>query len=47
MVGHVRLVVDKVALQQVASEYVGFSYQFSFHQKFRLHLSSGACKEGE
>jgi hypothetical protein len=29
--GHVRFVVDKVALEQVSTEYFGFTRQFSFH----------------
>jgi hypothetical protein len=37
-------VVDKFALGQVFSEYLGFPCQFSFHRLFHihLHLSSGA-----
>jgi hypothetical protein len=35
-VGHVRSVVDKVALGQVFSEYFGFPCQFSFHH-IRIH----------
>jgi hypothetical protein len=36
-------VVDKVALEQVFSEYFSFPYQFSFHQLLHTqHLSSGA-----
>jgi hypothetical protein len=42
--GHVGFVVDKVALEQVFSEYFGFQCQFSFHQMLHCHhhLSSGA-----
>jgi hypothetical protein len=41
--GHVGIVVDKVALGQVFSEYFGFPYQFSFHRLLHIHhLSSGA-----
>jgi hypothetical protein len=42
--GHVGFVVDKVALNQVFSEYFGFPRQFSFHRLLRIHhhLSSGA-----
>jgi hypothetical protein len=42
--GHVGLVVDKVALGQVFSEYIGFPCQFSFHRLLHIHhhhLSSG------
>jgi hypothetical protein len=41
----VGFVVDKVALGQVFSEYLGFPCQFSFHQLLHIHhhyLSSGA-----
>jgi hypothetical protein len=30
--GHVGVVVDKLAMGQVFSEFFGFSWQFSFHQ---------------
>jgi hypothetical protein len=42
--GHVGFVVDRVALGQVFSEYVGFPCQFSFHRLLHIHhhLSSGA-----
>jgi hypothetical protein len=43
-------VVDKVALEQVFSEYFGFPCQFSFHQllqKNHPHLSSGVCTIGQ
>jgi hypothetical protein len=41
--GHVRFVVDKVALGKVFSEYFGFPCQFSFHLLLHTqHLSSGA-----
>jgi hypothetical protein len=40
---HVGFVVDKVALDQVFSEYFGFSCQFSFHRLLHTHhLPSGA-----
>jgi hypothetical protein len=47
--GQVGFVVDKVALEQVFSEYFGFSYQFSFHQLLHNHphLSSGAGTIGQ
>jgi hypothetical protein len=39
----VGFVVDKVALEQVFSEYFGFPCQFSFHQLLHTHhLLSGA-----
>jgi hypothetical protein len=40
----VRFVVDKVALGQVFSEYIGFPCQFLFHQMLYIHhhLLSGA-----
>jgi hypothetical protein len=42
--GHVGFVADKVTLGQVFSEYIGFSYQFSFHLLLHSHhLSSGAA----
>jgi hypothetical protein len=41
--GHVRFVLDNVALGQVFSEYFGFPCQFSFHRLLHIHhLSSGA-----
>jgi hypothetical protein len=41
--GHVGFVVDKVALGQVFSEYLGFPSQFSFQRLLHTHhLSSGA-----
>jgi hypothetical protein len=47
--GHVGLLVDKVALGQVFSDYFGFPCQFSFHRLFHIHrhLSSGAGTIGE
>jgi hypothetical protein len=45
--GHVRFVVDKVALGQVYSEYFGFPCQFSFHQLLHTNLSSGAGTIGQ
>jgi hypothetical protein len=41
---HVGFVVDKVALEQVLSEYIGFPCKFSFHRLLHTHhlLSSGA-----
>jgi hypothetical protein len=47
--GHVGFVVDKVALGQVFSEYLGFPCQSSFHQlpHNHPHLSSGACTIGQ
>jgi hypothetical protein len=44
---HVGLVVDKVALEQVSSEYFEFPCQFSFHQTLHHHLSSGAGTRGQ
>jgi hypothetical protein len=44
---HVGFVVDKVALGQVFSENVGFPCQFSFHQMFHTHLSTGAGAIGQ
>jgi hypothetical protein len=38
----VEFVVDRVAVEQVFSEYFGFPCQFSFHQLLLTHLSSGA-----
>jgi hypothetical protein len=35
--GHVEFVVDKVALEQVFSEYYGFPCQFSFHRLLHNH----------
>jgi hypothetical protein len=41
-------VVDKMALEQVFSEYFGFPCQFSFHRLFHTHhLSSGAGTIGQ
>jgi hypothetical protein len=41
--GHVRFVVDEVALGQVFSECFGFPWQFSFYRLLHSHhLSSGA-----
>jgi hypothetical protein len=41
-------VVDKVALEQVFSEYFGFPCQFSFHRLLHTnHLSSGAGTTGQ
>jgi hypothetical protein len=41
--GPVGFVVNKVALEQVFSEYFGFPCQFSFHRLLHTyHLSSGA-----
>jgi hypothetical protein len=46
--GHVGFVVDKVALEQVFSEYFGFPCQFSFHRLLHTHhLSSGAATIGQ
>jgi hypothetical protein len=45
--GHVGLVVDKVALGQVFSEYFGFPCQFSFHRLLHTHLASGAGTVGQ
>jgi hypothetical protein len=46
-VGQVGFVVDKVALGQVFSEYVGFPCQSSFHQLLHPHPSSGAGTIGQ
>jgi hypothetical protein len=45
----VGFVVDKVALGQIFSEYVGFPYQSSFHQFLHNHhhISSGAGTTGQ
>jgi hypothetical protein len=44
----VGFVVDKVALEQVFSEYFGFPCQFSFHRLLHVqHLSSGAGTVGQ
>jgi hypothetical protein len=40
--GHVGSAADKAALGQVFSVYIGFPYQFLFHQMLHTHLSSGA-----
>jgi hypothetical protein len=40
--GHVGFVVDKVALEQVFSEYFGFPCQISFHRLLHADISSGA-----
>jgi hypothetical protein len=40
----VGFVVDNVVLEQVFSEYFGFSCQFSIHQMLHTHLSFGAGK---
>jgi hypothetical protein len=47
--GHVGLVMDKVALRQVFSEYFGFPRQFSFHRLLHIHhhLSSGVATIGQ
>jgi hypothetical protein len=45
--GHTRFVVEKVALGQVFSENIGFLHQFSFHQMFRTHLSTGTSIIGQ
>jgi hypothetical protein len=47
--GHVGFVVDKVALEQVFSEYFGFPCQSSFHQLLHNHphLSSWVCTIGQ
>jgi hypothetical protein len=37
MSDHVGVVVGKMALVQVFSEYFGFSCQFSFHKVFHIH----------
>jgi hypothetical protein len=45
---YVGFVVDKMALGQVFSECVGFSYQFSFQRLLYTHyLSSGAGTIGQ
>jgi hypothetical protein len=38
--------LDKVALGQVSSEYLGFPCQFSFHRMLHIHLSLGAGTTG-
>jgi hypothetical protein len=47
--GHVGFVVDKVALEQIFSEYFGFPCQFAFHRLLYNHhqLSSGASTIGQ
>jgi hypothetical protein len=51
LAGHVGFVVDKVALEQLFSEYFGFPCQFSFHRLLHIHnhhhLSSGAGTIGQ
>jgi hypothetical protein len=46
---HVGFVVNKMALGQVFSEYLGFLCQFSFHRLLHIqhHLSSGAGTIGQ
>jgi hypothetical protein len=44
---HVGLMVDKLALGKVSSEYIGFPCQFSFHQTLNNQLSSGAGTIGQ
>jgi hypothetical protein len=46
MSGCVGFVVDRVALGQVFSEYLGFGCQFSFHQLLHTNRSSGAGTMG-
>jgi hypothetical protein len=41
------ILVDKVALGQVFSEYIGFPCQFSFHILLHTHLSSGTGTVGQ
>jgi hypothetical protein len=36
-----------VVLRQISYEYCGFPCQFSFHQMFHIHLSSGAGTIGQ
>jgi hypothetical protein len=44
----VGFVVDKLALAQVFSKYIGFPCQFSFHQLLHIHhLSTGAGRIGK
>jgi hypothetical protein len=45
--GHVRSVVNKVALGQVFSEYFGFPCQFFYHQMLHTHLSSRGDTTGQ
>jgi hypothetical protein len=45
--GHVRFVVDKVAVGQVFYKYFGFPCQFSFHEMLHIHLPSGASTIGQ
>jgi hypothetical protein len=46
--GHVGFVVNKVALGQVFSKYLGFPCQFSFHRLLHTHhLSSGPGTIGQ
>jgi hypothetical protein len=44
---HVGFVVDKVEMEQVSFEYFGLSRQFSPHQIFHIHLTSGADTGGQ
>jgi hypothetical protein len=44
---HVGFVVDKVTLEQVSSEYLGFLRQFSFHQIPHTPISSGVGAIGQ
>jgi hypothetical protein len=46
--GHVRFVVDKVALGQFFFQYFGFPYQFSFHRLLHIcYLSFGPGTIGQ
>jgi hypothetical protein len=43
----VGFVVDKAALGQYSSEYIGLPYELSFHQMLHTHLSSGPDTKGQ
>jgi hypothetical protein len=45
--GRVGLVLDRVSLGKVSSEYFGFPCQFSFHQLLHTHLWSRAGTIGQ
>jgi hypothetical protein len=42
----VRFVVDKVALEQVFSEFFVYSWQFNFTMAFHTHILSGGFMTG-
>jgi hypothetical protein len=44
---HVGLVVDKVVLGRISSEYFGFPCRFSFHQLLHMLFYNESVKEKE